>query len=188
MLLRNNPGNSGDVTALFLEQSNGGLDNGRLLLLQNNNATQPAYCVGSVSGGVATVYQGFSGTGGGGDSFKGGLCIGAGSGGGGVTHLNGETGSVSLVAGTGITVTPGGSTITISASGGGGGVTSLNGETGGVTLAAGSGISISAMGSTITVSASGGGGGGLSTTIGYTKPGGATGTLTFTNGLLTAST
>lgn len=150
VLLRNSPGSSGDTMALFLEQSNGGLDNGRLILLQNNNTTQPAYCVGSVAAGVATVSQGVTGTGGGGDHFTGGLC----------TQLGPSSG----------------------------GVTSLNSLTGGVTLAAGSGISVNTAGNTITVSASGGGGGGLSTTIGYTKPGGATGSLTFTNGLLTAST
>lgn len=48
--------------------------------------------------------------------------IGGGGGGGGVTSLNGETGALTLVAGSGITITPTSSTtITIAATGGGGG-------------------------------------------------------------------
>lgn len=44
-------------------------------------------------------------------------------GGGGVSSLNGQTGALTLVAGTGITITPGAGTLTIDATGGGGGAT-----------------------------------------------------------------
>lgn len=51
---------------------------------------------------------------------------GSGGGGSGVSSLNGETGAVNIVAGTGITVTPAGQNITIAATGGGSGtVTSV---------------------------------------------------------------
>jgi hypothetical protein len=54
-----------------------------------------------------------------------------GGGGAGVGSLNGLSGDLTLAAGTGITVTPSGGTLTIAASGGGGGgVTSFNGRTG----------------------------------------------------------
>lgn len=46
-------------------------------------------------------------------------------GGGGLTSLNGETGAVNLVAGSGISITPAGQNITIAATGGGGTVTSV---------------------------------------------------------------
>lgn len=46
-------------------------------------------------------------------------------GGGGVTSLNSLTGAITLAAGTNITLTPSGNTITIASSGGGSGVTSL---------------------------------------------------------------
>lgn len=39
--------------------------------------------------------------------------------GGGVTSLNGQTGALTLVAGTGITITPGAGTLTVAATGGG---------------------------------------------------------------------
>lgn len=48
-----------------------------------------------------------------------------GGGGGGVTTLNGETGAITLVAGSGISITPAGQNITIAATGGGGTVTSV---------------------------------------------------------------
>ena len=181
LLMRNNPGATADITGLFLEPSNGGLDHGRLVLLGGNG--QVCYNVGGMDGAT--------GTGASGDHFTGGLCTGLGTGGGGVASLDGISGAVSLVAGSGVTITdnsPMPGKITIAAAGGGG-VSSLNGLAGGLTIAAGTGISVSASGTTITISASGGGGGGgLTTTIGYTKPGGATGSLTFTNGLLTGST
>ena len=46
-------------------------------------------------------------------------------GGGGVTSINALTGAVTLAAGTGITLTPSGNTITIAATGGGGGVSAV---------------------------------------------------------------
>lgn len=61
-----------------------------------------------------------------------------GGGGAGVGSLNGLSGDLTLAAGTGITVTPSGSTLTIAASGGGGGgVASFNGRTGAVVPANG---------------------------------------------------
>jgi hypothetical protein len=51
-------------------------------------------------------------------SFRGSLL----SGGGGVTSLNGLTGAVTLAAGSNITITPAGNTLTIAAAGGGGGL------------------------------------------------------------------
>jgi len=68
--------------------------------------------------------------------------------GGGVTSLNGETGAITLAAGTGISVTPSGSTITIAATGGGGGY-SLGGALTSANIAfgpgAGTGASISSV-------------------------------------------
>lgn len=64
---------------------------------------------------MANGYAKYSGIGGG-----------TGGGGGGVTSLNGETGAINLIAGTGITVTPVGQNITIAATGAGSGtVTSV---------------------------------------------------------------
>lgn len=61
-----------------------------------------------------------------------------GGGGAGVGSLNGLSGDLTLAAGTGVTVTPTGSTLTIAASGGGGGgVASFNGRTGVVVAASG---------------------------------------------------
>lgn len=54
----------------------------------------------------------------------------------GVTSLNTITGAITLVAGTGISVTPSGQNITIAATGGGGGITQLTGD---VTAGPGSG-------------------------------------------------
>lgn len=62
VLLRNAPTNPSDITAVFLEQSNAGLDHGRLVLYQNNSLTTPAFAIGTVSGGVETIYEGISGT------------------------------------------------------------------------------------------------------------------------------
>jgi len=53
---------------------------------------------------------------------------GSGGGGGGVTSLNGETGAVTLVAGTNVTITPSGSNITIASTGGGGTPAGSNGD------------------------------------------------------------
>src|ERR1700678_2239183 len=50
---------------------------------------------------------------------------GSGGGGGGVTSLNGETGAISLVGGTGISITPVGSTIVVASTTSGGTVTSV---------------------------------------------------------------
>lgn len=49
-----------------------------------------------------------------------------GGGGGGVTTLNGQSGALTLIAGSGITITPGAGTLTIDASGGGGANTALS--------------------------------------------------------------
>lgn len=60
---------------------------------------------------MANGYAKYSGIGGGGS--------------GGVTSLNGETGAITLVAGSGISITPAGTNITIASTGGGGTVTSV---------------------------------------------------------------
>lgn len=88
-----------------------------------------------------------------------------------VNTFNGESGAISLGAGTGITVVNnGGGSFTVNATGGGGsGVSSLNTLTGGLTLAAGSNVTITDNGSdTITIAASGGGGGAVDSVNGQT--------------------
>lgn len=60
------------------------------------------------------------------DQFFVGYPSSGGGGGGGVTTLNGLSGALSLVAGSGITITPSGSNITIAASGGSGANTALS--------------------------------------------------------------
>lgn len=82
-----------------------------------------------------------------------------GGGGGGVTTFNGLTGSVTLAAGSNVTLTPSGNTITIAATGGAAGVSSLNSITGAVTLVAGSNITITPSGSNITIASTAAGGG-----------------------------
>jgi hypothetical protein len=72
----------------------------------------------------------------------------------GVTSLNGLTGDVDIVAGTGISVGSTGQDITIANTG----VTSLNSETGDITIVAGSGITVTPLGQNITIAASGGSG------------------------------
>lgn len=91
-----------------------------------------------------------------------------------VTQLNGLTGGVTLAAGSNITLTPSGNTITIASSGGGGsgisgpyvisfngltgavtGVSSVRGLTGGVGITNGSGIGLSVSGQTMTFSNTG---------------------------------
>jgi hypothetical protein len=96
-------GNNANIAGLFLEDANTSLDNARCLFIQGNNSKNPCYSIGTLSGGVLTAYDGFTGTGGAGDTFKGGLCIGAGT----------------IAAGSGISVSASGSTVTISATGGG---------------------------------------------------------------------
>jgi hypothetical protein len=107
-----------------------------------------------------------------------------------VTSLNGLTGALTLTPGSGISITPSGSQISIAYTGGGGagGITSVahdgslsgagtgasplaiangqvvrsvNGVHDAVTLAAGSNVTITPSGSTLTIASSGGGGGGL---------------------------
>ncbi len=86
-----------------------------------------------------------------------------------VTQLNGLTGGITLAAGSNITLTPVGNTITIDSSGGGGGisgpyvvsfngltgavtgVSSINGKTGAINFEAGSGITLSVSGNTFTI-------------------------------------
>jgi len=60
--------------------------------------------------------------------------FGTGGGGGGVSSLNSLTGGLTLVAGSGVTITPSGSNITIDAPGGGSGVSTVNTRAGAVTL------------------------------------------------------
>ncbi len=76
-----------------------------------------------------------------------------------VTSLNSLTGALTLVAGTGVSVTPSGSNITIANTG----VTALNTKTGAVVLVAGSNITLTPSGQNITIAASGGGGSGVDT-------------------------
>lgn len=100
----------------------------------------------------------------------------------GVTSLDGIAGAVTLVAGSGITITdnsPSPGDITIAASGGGGGVTSLDSITGAINLIAGSGVTItdnSPSPGDITIASTGGGGGYLkgsgSITVGTSTPDG----------------
>jgi hypothetical protein len=106
----------------------------------------------------------------------------------GVTSLNGLSGALTITAGSGISITPSGSSIAIAFTGGGSsGITSVthdaslagagtgpsplgiaagqvvrsvNGLHDAVTLAAGSNVTLTPSGSTITIAASGGGGGG----------------------------
>lgn len=68
----------------------------------------------------------------------------------GVSSINGINGATTLAAGSNVTITPSGNTLTI-ASTGSGGVTTLSGLTGALTLVAGSGITITPAGSNITV-------------------------------------
>jgi hypothetical protein len=111
-----------------------------------------------------------------------------GSGTAGVTSLNGLTGALLLTAGSGISITPSGSQISIAYTGGGGSgltsvthdssltgsgtgasplaiaggqvVRSLNGLHDAVTLAAGANVTITPSGSMLTIASAGGGGGG----------------------------
>ncbi len=79
---------------------------------------------------------------------------------GGVTSLNGLLGAVNLAAGSNVTLTPSGNTITVSATGGGGvaGVSSVNGYVGAVTIEAGTNASFApaSAGNGIRINASGG--------------------------------
>ncbi len=84
------------------------------------------------------------------------------AGGAGVTSVNSLTGALTLAAGSGVSITPSGSTLTIAATGGsGGGVSSLNTLTGALSITAGSGISVTPSGASIQVAYTGGGSGGL---------------------------
>jgi hypothetical protein len=84
----------------------------------------------------------------------------------GVTSLNSLIGSVSLIAGTNVTLTTVGNGIKIDAaggSGGGAGVSSLNSLKGALSITPGNGISVSESGSSIQVAYTGGGLSGLTT-------------------------
>lgn len=78
----------------------------------------------------------------------------------GVSSLNGLTGAVTLAAGTNVSFTPSGNTITINATGGGGaaGVSSVNGYVGAVNVEAGTNVSLSpaSAGNGIRINATGG--------------------------------
>ena len=117
-----------------------------------------------ISDAGGTYRTGYTGTGGGGDTFVSGICTAAGSGG--VASLDGFTGSVTIAAGSGISVSNSSNTITVSNSG----VTSLNSLTGGLTIAAGTGISVSAAGSTITVTNTSPSSGGTVTSLSASAP------------------
>lgn len=82
-------------------------------------------------------------------------------GGGGVSSLDGITGAVTLVAGSGVTITdnsPSAGDITIAATGGGSGVSSLNSLTGALSLTStGATVSINPSGSTIDLEVTGSG-------------------------------
>jgi hypothetical protein len=76
------------------------------------------------------------------------------AGGTGVASLNALTGAVALSAGSNITLTPSGNTISI-ASTAAGGVTSVNSISGALTLSAGSNITLTPSGNSISISATG---------------------------------
>lgn len=98
------------------------------------------------------------------------------AGGGGVSSLNGLTGALSLAAGSGIGVTPSGTTITLANAG----VLSLQGSTGALTLSAGGGISIAGLTITNAGVTSAVAGTGISVNA-------ATGAVTFTNSGVTSA-
>ncbi len=101
-----------------------------------------------------------------------------------VKSINNLKDNVTLSAGSNVTITPNGNTLTISSSGGSSGVTSVNNVTGAVTLAASGGATINTAGNTITINAgSGGGGTGIQgvqntdNTLDITNPNGPTATI-----------
>jgi len=104
----------------------------------------------------------------------------------GISSVNGLTGDVVFAAGSNVTLTPSGNTITITSSGsGGGGVTALNSLTGSLTLVAGSGITVTPAGSNITITATGGSGANV-TLSNLTSPTAINHPLTFATGVANA--
>ena len=131
------------TTALFLTASDGTHNYG-LLLQDSGNPAQPHCGYGIELQGVVT--WGATGTGGGGDTFIGGICTALGAGGGGLTvsttTISGGTSGKILYDNGGVLGEESLSSVA---------VTSLNGQQGGVSLVSAGGILTTSTGGTITL-------------------------------------